>query len=207
MRRSADETGTRASFMIHRVTPLLALTAGAVAFGLVGEAVAQAPAGAQPTEIGSFKDWKAYAAPVKGGKVCYALATPQQPKPSPRRRRSAPTPPPEGAYFFISNRPHDGVQNEVSVMPGFGLKPNSEVELTVDGATFRLFTRGDGAFMSNNEDQAALVDAMRGARRPMSVEATSARGRKSTQSYSLAGISDSLDKINAECRAAPAPKR
>ncbi len=193
--------------MVNRVTPLLALAAVAAAFGLVGEAVAQAPAGVQPTEIGSFKDWKAYAAPVKGGKVCYALATPQQPQSSRRRRRSEPTPPPEGAYFFISNRPHDGVQNEVSVMPGFALKPNSEVELTVDGATFRLYTRGDGAFMNNNEDQAALVEAMRGGRRAMTVEATSARGRKSTQSYSLAGISDSLDKINSECRAAAAPKR
>ena len=85
-------------------------------------------------------------------------------------------------------------------MPGFQLKAGSEVELTVDGATFRLFTRGDGAFMSNNEDQAALVQAMRAGRRDMSVEAEPARGKKSTQRYSLAGISDALDKINAECR-------
>ncbi|MFC3695430.1 invasion associated locus B family protein [Chenggangzhangella methanolivorans] len=182
--------------MIDRAPLLFAAAAGAVIAGLwVSPSSAQAPAGVQPTQIGEFKDWNAYAAPVKGGKVCYALATPQK-----SRRRSAQAP--EGAYFFISNRPQDGVNNEVSVMPGFQLKAGSEVELTVDGATFKLFTRGDGAFMGNNEDQAALVEAMRGGRRDMSVEATPSRGRKSTQSYSLSGLSAALDKINQECRAA-----
>jgi hypothetical protein len=187
--------------MTDRGSIFLVLAVGAALLAGAGGAAAQAPAGAQPAEIGEYKDWTAYAAPVKGGKVCYALATPQKS----RRRRAAQ--PPEGAYFFISNRPQDGVQNEVSVMPGFALKPNSEVELTVEGSTFKLFTRGDGAFMSNNEDQAALVEAMRAGRRDMTVEATPTRGRASTQSYSLAGISDALDKINAECRAAAAKAR
>lgn len=180
---------------------LLALLA--TAFGLAlaaGPAAAQAPAGVQPTQIGEFKDWNAYSAPVKGGKVCYALATPEK-----GRRRSQQAP--EGAYFFISNRPQDGVQNEVSVMPGFALKKDSEVELTVDGTTFKMFTRGDGAFMGNNEDQAALVEAMRGARRDLTVEATPARGRPSKQTYSMAGVASALDKINQECRAAATPRR
>lgn len=193
--------------MTDRAPLPLLLAAGALLVGLgAADAIAQAPAGVQPTAIGEFKDWNAYSAPVKGGKVCYALATPQKARQQSRRRRSQqPAPAPEGAYFFISNRPQEGVLNEVSVMPGFSLKAGSEVELTVDGATFRLFTRGDGAFMNNNEDQAALVEAMRGARRDMKVEATPSRGRTATQSYSLAGISDALDKINADCRAA-APK-
>lgn len=185
--------------MTDRAPLLLAAAAGAFFAGLLaGPAAAQAPAGVQPTQIGEFKDWNAYSAPVKGGKVCYALATPQK-----SRRRSAQAP--EGAYFFISNRPQDGVNNEVSVMPGFQLKAGSEVELTVDGTTFKLFTRGDGAFMGNNEDQAKLVEAMRGGRRDLSIEATPARGRKATQSYSLAGLSAAIDKINQDCRAA-APK-
>jgi hypothetical protein len=201
MRRDANERH-ESDHMTDRAPILIALAAGAVALGLgAGGAAAQAPAGVQPSQIGEYKDWTAYAAPVKGGKVCYALATPQKS----RRRRAQQ--PPDGAYFFISNRPQDGVQNEVSVMPGFALKANSEVELTVEGSTFKLFTRGDGAFMGNNEDQAALVEAMRAGRRDMKVEAVSTRGRSSAQSYSLAGISDALDKINAECRAAAARAR
>jgi hypothetical protein len=184
--------------MTYRAPLLLAVAGTLIAAFAAAPAVAQAPAGAQPTQIGEFKDWNAYSAPVKGGKVCYTLATPEK-----GRRRSSQ--PPEGAYFFISNRPQDGVNNEVSVMPGFQLKAGSEVELTVDGATFKMFTRGEGAFMGNNEDQAALVEAMRGGRRNMTVEATPTRGRKSTQNYSLSGLSAALDKINQECRAA-APK-
>lgn len=190
--------------MIHRVPNFLALGLGGfLALGLGASANAQAPAGVQPTPLGEFKDWTAYTAPVKGGKVCYALATPQKPSERRSRRRSRQAAPPEGAYFFISNRPQEGVVNEVSVMPGFALKKDSEVELTVEGATFRLFTRGEGAFMSNNEDQSALVEAMRAGRRDMKVEATPTRGRASTQSYSLSGLGAALDKINAECKGAP----
>lgn len=209
MRRNVERHGKQQTMTDRAPLPIL-LAAGAIAIALgTVEARAQAPAGVQPTSIGEFKDWNAYSAPVKGGKVCYALATPEKARaPSRRRSRSrseAAPAAPEGAYFFISNRPQEGVVNEVSVMPGFALKAGSEVELTVDGATFRLFTRGDGAFMNNNEDQAALVQAMRAARRDLKVEATPARGRTATQTYSLAGISDAVDKINADCRAA-APK-
>ncbi|MBB3973069.1 invasion associated locus B family protein [Hansschlegelia beijingensis] len=179
--------------MTDRLRPALLLAAGLAVCGVGGALAQGAPAGVQPTLLGEFKDWNAYAAPVKGGKVCYALATPEK-----GRRRSAN--PPAGAYFFISNRPQDGVVNEVSVMPGFALKPDSQVELDVDDAKFTLFVRGDGAFMSSNEEQQALVKAMREGRKDMTVKAVPARGRQATQSYSLAGISAALDKINAECR-------
>lgn len=184
--------------MIERIRPLLLAAAGCFALG--GEAIAQAqPAGVQPTAIGVFKDWTAYAAPTRAGKVCYALATPEQ-----GRRRSSR--PPAGAYFFISNRPQEGVVNEISVTPGFGLKQDASVDLDVDGVTFRLMPRGDSAFMNTNEDQAALVKAMREGRRDLRVKATPARGRIATQTYSLSGLGASLDKINQECRPA-APKR
>jgi hypothetical protein len=187
--------------MNARPRHLLALVAGALAFGFGGGAAAQAPAGTQPTAIGTFKDWSAYAAPVKGGRICYALA---QPEPQRSRRRSQAAPR-EGAYFFISNRPQEGVFNEVSVMPGFTLKPNSEVDLTVDGDEFKMYVRGDGAFMSSNEEQAKLVQAMREARRSIRVVSTPTRGRAVTDSYSVSGIAAAVDKINQDCRAA-APK-
>jgi hypothetical protein len=184
----------------HRFT--LFLAAGLLALG-AGDAFAQAPqppAATQPTTLGEFKDWTAYAAPVKGGRVCYALANPEK-----GRRRSAQ--PPASAYFFISNRPQENILNEVSVTPGFPLKPESVVELDVDDKTFKMAARGDGAFMNSNEEQAALVLAMREGRKDMTVKLTPARGRASTQTYSLAGIAAALDKINAECKAGSAKAR
>jgi hypothetical protein len=180
----------------------LLIAAGLLAIA-VGDASAQAPqagAAAQPTTLGEFKDWTAYAAPVKGGRVCYALAVPEK-----GRRKSAQAP--AGAYFFISNRPQENVLNEVSVTPGFALKPESEVELDVDDKTFKMAARGDGAFMNSNEEQAALVLAMREGRKDMTIKLTPTRGRASTQTYSLAGIAAALDKINAECKAGSAKAR
>lgn len=187
---SCDMTGpSRLSF---------ALAASLAALGLGGgHALAQgAPAGVQPAPIGDFKDWKAYAAPVKGGKVCYALAKPE----TGRRMPAAPA----GAYFFISNRPQDDVQNEVSIMMGVALRPNSELEVEIDRASFTLYVEGEGAFLRSKEKQAELIKAMRTGRRDLTVKAAPARGRAATQTYSLAGVSAAIDKINQECRAATA---
>lgn len=188
--------------MTDRMSLALALLTACTAFGVAGEAFAQtAPAAAapQPATIGEFKDWTAYSAAVKGGKVCYALATPKTGRKS---ASAAPT-----AYFFVSNRPQEGIVNEVSVTPGFALKANSEALIDVDDADFKMMARGDGAFMNSNEEQAALVKAMREGKRDLKIKLVSSRGRTQTQVYSLAGVAAAMDKINAECRPAPAKRQ
>ncbi|GLK68878.1 hypothetical protein [Hansschlegelia plantiphila] len=187
--------------MTDRLRSAVFLAATLIAFTAGGAAHAQtAPAATvQPTSIGEFKDWTAYAAPVKGGKVCYALANPEE-----GRRRAAK---PSNAFFFVSNRPQEGIVNEVSVTPGFTLKADSAVEVDIDGVDFKMAPRGDGAFMNTNEEQAAMVKAMREGRRDMKIKLTPTRGRATTQVYSLSGVAGAIDKINAECRPAAAKAR
>src|SRR3954447_2903190 len=66
--------------------------------------------GAEPTLIGQFGTWGAYSAAPNGKKVCFALAKPSSSKTNPPNR------PRDPAYAFVSTRPAEKVNNEVSVM-------------------------------------------------------------------------------------------
>jgi len=78
------------------------------------------PGAPQPTLLGQFGDWGAYAATPGGRKVCFALAKPANSSTSPPNRPRDPT------YIFISSRPAEKVRDEVSIIFGYGLKPNAD---------------------------------------------------------------------------------
>ena len=110
---------------------------------------------AEPTLIGQFGTWGAYTATPNGKKVCFALAKPSSSKTNPPNR------PRDPAYAFVSTRPAEKVTNEVSVMIGYTLKPGSESTLEVGGASYAMYTQGDGLWIKNAAEEERMVDAMR----------------------------------------------
>ena len=153
-----------------------------------------APAGgAQPTLLGQYDSWGAYAATSAGGKVCYALATPGSTRTNPPNR------PRDPVYLFISTRPAENVHNEVSVIIGYQLKPDSEVNVEIGTNKFVMYTKADGAWISNAAEEARMVETMRKSA-DIVVTGTSARGTQSTDRYSLKGLSQALDRVAKECK-------
>ena len=102
-------------------------------------------------------------------------------------------------YVFISSRPADNVQNEVSVMFGYQFKPNAEASLDVGGSSFLMYTQSDGGWVKNAAEEPRLVEAMRKAG-DMTVKGVSSRGTTTTDVYSLKGLSQALDRVAQECR-------
>jgi hypothetical protein len=152
-----------------------------------------AAAGGQPALLGQYGDWGAYAATSGGGKVCYALATPGNTRTTPPNRPRDPT------YLFISTRPAENVRNEVSVIIGYTLKPDSEVNVEIGANKFVMYTKADGAWVGNAAEEARMVETMRkGA--DIVVTGTSARGTQSTDRYSLKGLAQALDRTAKECK-------
>lgn len=149
--------------------------------------------GSQPQLLGQFGDWGAYTANPGGRKVCFALAKPASAKTDPPNR------PRDPAYVFISSRPADNVQNEVSVMFGYAFKPNAEASLEIGGSNFSLYTQSDGGWVKNAAEEPRLVDAMRKAGN-MTVKGVSSRGTATTDVYSLKGLAQALERISQECR-------
>ena len=148
---------------------------------------------AEPTLIGQFGTWGAYSATPNGKLVCFALAKPSSSKTNPPNR------PRDPAYAFVSTRPAEKVVNEVSVMIGYQLKPGSESTVDVGGASYAMYTQGDGLWIKNAAEEDAMVQAMRRAA-DITVKGVSAKGTETTDTFSLKGLAQALDKIAQDCR-------
>ena len=75
------------------------------------------PVAAQSVQaLGDFRDWAAYSASDGSGQVCFALSKPTDV-----------SPPVDGytqAYLYLTNRPTEGVSNEVNLVAGFNFAPD-----------------------------------------------------------------------------------
>ena len=149
--------------------------------------------GAEPTLIGQFGTWGAYTATPNGKKVCFALAKPSSSKTNPPNR------PRDPAYAFVSTRPAEKVTNEVSIMIGYAVKPGSESTLEVGGATYAMYTQGDGLWIKNAAEEERMVEAMRKSA-DVVVKGVSAKGTETTDTFSLKGLAQALDRLGQDCR-------
>ncbi len=181
-------------FKVAATAVVIAAALASVAFAQQPKATAAAPAGdVQPTLLGQYGDWGAYAASPGGAKVCFALAKPKTTKTEPVGRKRDPS------FVFVSTRPAENVKNEVSVIIGYPFKTSSDATAEVGTTKFAMYTQNDGAWIKNVAEEARMIDAMRkGA--DLTVKGTSGRGTQSTDQYSLKGLAQALDKIEQECK-------
>jgi hypothetical protein len=141
-------------------------------------------------QVGSYGDWGAFLAEGAKEKTCYALAMPKVRAPAALKR--------DPAYIFISNRPAEKVRNEVSVIMGFSMKDGGEGQADIGGADFALVGKGANAWIKNPAEEARFVEALKKGSK-LIVKAPSIKGNVTTDTYSLAGLADALDRIRKDC--------
>jgi invasion protein IalB len=147
----------------------------------------------QAVLLGQFGDWGAYTASPAGKKVCFALSKPTSAVTEPAGRKRDPS------YAFVSTRPSEKVKNEVSVIVGYPQKPGADASATLGSANYVMYTQNDGAWVKNAAEEAQMVDAMRKGS-DLVVKSMSTHGTKTTDTYSLKGIGEALDKVTEECK-------
>jgi invasion protein IalB len=151
---------------------------------------------AQATLLGQFGDWGAYTATPGGRKVCFALSKPTASADNPPNRRTAGM----VVYMFVSSRPTEKVRDEVSMLvTGYQLKPNADATLSVGNANFAMYTQNDGAWVKNTAEESKLIAALRSGSE-MVVKATTSRGTQTTDTFSLKGAGQALDRVAQECK-------
>ncbi len=144
----------------------------------------------KPVMLDTYHDWGAYMAQGKD-KTCYALASPKDRAPSALKR--------DPAYVFISNRPGENVRNEVSIIMGFAMKDNAAAKAEIGNANFDLVAKGTNAWVKNPAEETQFIDALKKGSK-LVVKAASIKGNQTTDSYSLAGLSQALDRAHKECQ-------
>lgn len=137
------------------------------------------PAYAQSVKLlGEFRDWAAYTATESTGPVCFALSKPTDVSPSPDGYA--------GGWLYITNRPSEGVRNELNLVAGYTFAPDTPATANVGGSTFELFTDKDAAWLLDPTQAENFASALR-AGSTVTVEGTSDQGIRVTQSFSLSG--------------------
>ena len=172
------------------------LAAFACAFSSAASAQKK-PAKADPTEqavlLGQFGDWGAYTATPGGKKVCFALAKPTAATTEPAGRKRDPS------FAFVSTRPSEKVKNEVSVIVGYPQKASHDATASIGSANYVMYTQNDGAWVKNAAEEAQMVEAMRKGS-DLVVKSESALGTMTTDTYSLKGMAQALEKVAEECK-------
>jgi invasion protein IalB len=158
---------------------------------------AKPAAKSDPTEqavlLGQFGDWGAYKATPGGKKVCFALAKPSSAVTEPAGRSRDPS------YAFVSTRPSEKVKNEVSVIVGYPQKAGVDASAAIGSSNYVMYTQNDGAWVKNAAEEAQMVETMRKGT-DLVVKSVSGHGTKTTDTYSLKGIGEALDKVAQECK-------
>jgi hypothetical protein len=158
--------------------------------GLAAVMLIQTAYAEEPKFVEEFNDWSVYSYKSGGGTVCYIVSEPKDSEPKNVRR--------DKVFFLVQNRPKDKVKSEVSTIIGYKFKEGSNVTLDIDGAKHQLYTIGDGAWADTSALDKKIVAAMK-AGKSMVVSGTSWRGTKTTDRYSLAGVTAAMQKIDNMC--------
>jgi len=154
---------------------------------------AATPADTAPTLLGQYGDWGAYWAAPNGHKVCFSIAKPKTAQTNPAGRKR------DQAYVFISSRPAENVRNEISVIIGYPFKDKTDATAEIGAEKFAMYTLNDGAWIKNVAEEARMVDAMRKGS-DLTVKGVSGHGTESTDTYSLKGLSQAVDRAAQECK-------
>ena len=142
-------------------------------------ALCATPAAAQSVQaLGEFRDWNAYSAADGTGQVCFAMSKPTDVSPAVDGYTQA--------YLYLTNRPTEGVTNEVNLVAGFNFAPDQPATLTVSGKSFALFTQRDAAWLLDSTQNDDLAGALR-AGSTVTIEGTSEKGILVTETFSLSG--------------------
>jgi invasion protein IalB len=178
-----------------------------------------APPAAKPALVATYGDWSVFQSQAGKGRICYALAQPKDRAPADLKR--------DPGYAFISERPAEGVRNEVSFIMGFEVavpgdsseakdkktpdakdknakdkKKTKAVDVAptaaIGEATFDLLPKGANLWVKNAAKESELIAEMRkGAK--LQIKADSKKGNLTTDTYSLSGFAQAIDRALKDC--------
>ena len=169
-------------FLIKAMTTVLL---GTMLFGTMSMA-------AEPQRMLTEKDWQAFRVDDDKGRTCFISSVPTKStgKYDPANRGEV--------RVFVSHGPNKAERNVVQFVAGYKHKKHSDVAVNIDGKTFTLFTIEGRAYAESEEDDIAIIRAMkRGSK--MTVVGTSSRGTKTTDTYSLSGFTKTKNLIDKTC--------
>jgi len=165
-------------------------------FAIVGMMLVANAAVAQESKnrVAAHTDWSVFEA--KSPSQCWSVSSPKETVNSREGRVVAVK---RGdILLFVSYVPSSNVKGQVSFTGGYPFRKGSTVTMDIGGTKFELFTDGEMAWSASAGDDAAIIAAMkRGASAVLS--ASSSRGTKTEDTFSLLGFTAAVEEAAKRC--------
>ena len=140
--------------------------------------------------LGKFKDWESFVLSKEGNKICFAQSIPVVRAPKKLNR--------DPSRLFVSFRPAEKIKNEISVTNGYEFKLKSPVTAKSGKKSYDLFSKGNFAWVVDNEDESKLITTMKKASRLMII-GNSDKGEQTTDHYSMMGFTKAYNTTKKSC--------
>ena len=140
--------------------------------------------------VGKFKDWESFILSQEGNKICFAQSIPVVRAPKKLKR--------DPSRLFVSFRPVENIQNEVSVTNGYDFKLKAPVTAKSGKKAYDLFSKGRFAWVVDSKDEQKLIVTMKKASRLMIVGNTE-KGNQTTDHYSMMGFTKAYNSAKKNC--------
>lgn len=201
---------------------------GMIATAVFCAAAAPVLAQSAPTDLGTFKAWTAWQGSDEYGKICFISAAPDDSQPKEVNGKPISRDPPHFLIIHRDKAPAinaDGtaakdssgaavfrkVRNEVQTLVGYPMQPTSDSffhAADIDGKSWPMKSIPDdpataikdseAAWLASMEDEAKFVAALKNGSK-LVVHGTSAKGTKTTDTYSLSGVTAAMAAIDKAC--------
>ena len=140
--------------------------------------------------IGKFKDWESFVLSKEGNKTCFAQSIPVVRAPKKLKR--------DPSRLFVSFRPNENIENEVSVTNGYEFKLKALVTAKSGKKSYDLFSKGSFAWVVDSKDEKKLIVTMKKASRLMIIGNTN-KGNQTTDHYSMMGFTKAYTIAKKSC--------
>ncbi len=169
-----------------------------VAFAAVGFAAGMsgtAEAQESTNRVAAETDWSVFV--EESPRACWSVSSPKE---TVNTRNGQAVQVRRGdILMFVTYRPDDDVNGEISFTGGYPFAADSTVSVEIGSQTFQLFTSNDWAWPANPEDDARLMAAMRAGAEAV-VTGRSARGTTTRDTFSLFGFTAAAEEAQRRCR-------
>ena len=142
-----------------------------------------------PRSTGKSKNWESFTAETDEGKICFAQTSPTKRAPAAVKR--------EKSKLFVTFRPSENINNEVSLTSGHEYK-TSTVTARSGKRSYSFFSKDKFAWILDDQEEKKFIQLMKKAT-DVIVKARTSKGAETTDHYSMMGFTKAYNTAKKNC--------
>ncbi len=142
-----------------------------------------------PRSTGKYKNWESFTAETEKGKICFAQTVPTKRAPSSIKRGES--------KLFVTFRPSENIQDEVSITSGHDYKTSS-VTAASGKKKYSFFSQKSFAWLLDDQEERNFIKLMKRATN-LIIKARTIKGAETTDHYSMMGFTKAYNTAKKTC--------